>query len=184
MKISKLGKSLLASAVSLTALAAFTPSAGAVGTTATFALTGGAGLAVTAPATATLGGGATTGTATTPAQLGNVVVSDTRGALAGTWTAKASSSSFTTTGEGAPAIAATNVSYWSGASISPTGTAVRTPGQLLEAAKVTLDAERTAFSAAGVIGNGTTTWNPTLAVAIPEGVVAGTYTGTITHSVA
>jgi hypothetical protein len=28
------------------------------------------------------------------------------------------------------------------------------------------------------------TWNPTLIVDIPAGAVAGTYTGTITHSVA
>jgi hypothetical protein len=34
------------------------------------------------------------------------------------------------------------------------------------------------------VGNNTTTWNPTLIVTIPSTAVAGTYTGTVTHSVA
>lgn len=181
MRNPKLGKTLLASALGLAVLTGFTPSAGAADTTATFTVTGGL-LSITAPASKALSDAAAGAIAT--AQLGNVVVSDLRGALAGSWTAEVASSTFTTTGVGAPAIPLTSVEYWSGASISPTGTAVRVPGQLLAANKAVLDATRTAFSATGVIGNGTTTWNPTLLVNVPASAVAGDYTGTITHSMA
>ncbi|HUR48905.1 MAG TPA: hypothetical protein VMY88_05140 [Acidimicrobiales bacterium] len=184
MRNRKLGKSLLASALGIAALAGLSTPAGAAATTATFTLTGGTGLAITAPASSALSGGTTESSATTATQMGAVSVSDTRGALAGTWTATVSSSDFTTTGEGAPAIAKDNVSYWSGAATASSGTATRLPGQLLAANKVTLDVSRTAFSASAVIGNNTAAWNPTVSVTVPAGSVAGTYTGTITHSVA
>jgi len=185
MRNPRLGKSLLASALGLAVLAGLASPAQAADTTATFTLSAAGGLAITAPATSTLGGGATGGTATTPAQMGNIVVSDTRGALLGTWTASVTSSDFTTGGaSAAETIAKANADYWSGASISPTGTAVRVPGQALAANKVTLAASRTAFSASGVTGNGTTTWNPTVGVTIPASAVAGDYSATITHSAA
>jgi len=185
MRNLKLGKSLLASAVGLAALAGMASPAQAADTTATFTLTAGGGLAITAPASSALGSAATGAAATTPTQMGNIVVSDSRGALLGSWTASVSSSDFTTgTASAAETIGKANADYWSGASISPTGTAVLVPGQLLAANKVTFAASRTAFSASAVVGNGTTTWNPTVSVNIPGAAVAGTYTGTITHSVA
>ena len=39
-------------------------------------------------------------------------------------------------------------------------------------------------SATNVNGNTTVTWDPTIQVAVPAGAVAGTYSATITHSVA
>ena len=176
----KFGKTLLASALGVAVLAGAAP-AQAAATTATFTVTGGL-LSITAPASKALSNAAPGGIST--AQLGNVVVDDQRGALAGTWTATVASSTFTTTGEGAPAIPTTAVEYWSGAATATTGTAVRVPGQLLAANKVVLDATRNAFTASGVVGNGTTTWNPTMLVNIPAGAVAGDYTGTVTHSMA
>ena len=73
--------------------------------------------------------------------LGTVRVTDLRGAKAVSWTATMSATSFTATG--APAIAASEVTY-SG-------------------------------------GSGTTTWTPTLQVAVP---FTATYGGTVTQSVA
>lgn len=181
MRNIKLGKTLLASALGLAVLTGFTPSAGASATTATFTVTSGL-LSITAPASKALSSVAAGGIST--AQLGDVVVSDQRGALAGSWTARVISTSFTTPGEGAPVIPATAVEYWSGAATVSSGTAVRVPGQLLAANKAAIDALTTAFSASGVVGNGSTTWNPTVLVNVPTGAVAGLYTGTITHSMA
>jgi len=42
----------------------------------------------------------------------------------------------------------------------------------------------TAYSGTALVGANTATWNPTLVVNIPAAAVAGTYTGTVTHSVA
>ena len=41
----------------------------------------------------------------------------------------------------------------------------------------------TVQTATAVIGVNTATWNPSIAVTIPAGAVAGTYNATITHSV-
>ncbi len=38
-------------------------------------------------------------------------------------------------------------------------------------------------TATGVSGTNTASWNPVIAVAIPAGALAGTYSTTITHSV-
>jgi hypothetical protein len=45
---------------------------------------------------------------------------------------------------------------------------------------------RTAFSSASLLqlGSVSVSWNPTIVVNIPASAVVGTYTGTITHSVA
>jgi hypothetical protein len=48
----------------------------------------------------------------------------------------------------------------------------------------TLNVSRTAFTLTAGTGNNTATWNPTLVVALPAAAVVGTYTGTVTHSVA
>jgi hypothetical protein len=50
---------------------------------------------------------------------------------------------------------------------------------------VTLDASRTAFSATAIsLTTSTVSWRPTLSVTIPVNVIVGTYTCTVTHSVA
>lgn len=177
MRNFKFGKTLLASALGVAVLAGFTPPAGAAATTTTFSVTSGA-LSITAPATATVSNLAGT-------SLGTVSVSDARGLLLGTWTASVTATAFTTgTATAAETIANTNISYWSGAATASSGTQVLAPGQALETAKVTLAASRTAFSATGVTGTASASWAPTVIVAVPAAAPAGTYTGTITHSIA
>ena len=152
-------------------------------TTTTFTLTAG-NLAISVPASASLGSVAT-GTGTTSAQLGAVQVSDGRGALLGSWTSSVTSTDFTTGGATSnETITKGNADYWSGAATATTGVGTFTPGELLVANKVALSASRTAFSATVVVGNNTATWNPTMIINVPSAAVAGTYSGTVTHSVA
>jgi hypothetical protein len=112
-------------------------------------------------------------------------VTDTRGALLGAWTTSVSSTDFTTGGATSnETIVKASADYWSGAATSTTGVGTFTPGQLLAANKQTLGSSRTAFSATVVVGNNTAAWNPTVIINVPSAAVAGTYSGTITHSVA
>jgi hypothetical protein len=48
---------------------------------------------------------------------------------------------------------------------------------------VTLNRSRAVVTATEISGNNTASWTPTISVKIPAGVVAGTYKGTVTHSV-
>lgn len=168
----------LATAGSMVALAA--PANAAQGVT--FTLTAGS-LTVSDPANTSLGSVAT-GTASITSSLGATTVTDDRGALLGTWTSDVVSTDFTTGGATAnETIAKANVSYWSGASTASSGVAVRVPGQLLAANAQDMSVSRTAFSATGVVGNNSTTWDPSLIVTIPSAAVVGTYSGTVTNSV-
>jgi hypothetical protein len=180
-------KQLAALVIAGTAVAglAVAPTAQAADTNTSFALTGGA-LSVSVPANATITGAATSvgGQALTGA-LGAVQVTDARGSLVATWTASVDGSDFTT-GEGEEAaeiVPDDEIDYWSGAATATTGVVVATPGQALAINAQDLSASRTAMGGVGV-GNNTATWNPTVIVNVPAGNVAGTYTGTITHSVA
>lgn len=155
----------------------------AADTSTTFALSGGA-LSITVPASTNLG---TTGTgaAAISAQLGAVAVSDLRGVLLGSWTATVSSTDFKTgLATANETIGKANVYYWSGAATTTSGTGTFTPGQLLAGNEVSLGTSKTAFSAAAVVGNNSVAWNPTVDVHLPSAAVVGTYSGTITHSVA
>ena len=148
----------------------------------TFTLTAGA-LTVSDPADKSLGSVAT-GTATVTNTLGNTTVVDSRGALLGTWTSTVSSTDFTTgTATEDETITKDLVDYYSGAATAFSGTAVLVPGQATALLAQDLGAARTAFSATGVVGNNSATWVPTVVVNIPSDSVAGTYSGTITHSV-
>jgi hypothetical protein len=151
-------------------------------TTTTFTVTGGA-LNITVPDVANLGSGNPGGTVT--AQLGAVAVTDGRAALPAAWTASAASTAFTTGGGTGPeTVANGNVSYWSGPATATTGSGTFTPGQVNAGAEATMNTTLTAFALSGGAGDNSATWNPTVSVAVPAGAVAGTYTGTITHSVA
>lgn len=168
----------LASAGSMVLLAA--PADAAQGVT--FTLTAGL-LTVSDPADTSLGS-VGTGTATISNSLGSTTVSDNRGALLGTWTASVSSTDFTTgLATADETIGKALVDYYSGAATASSGTAVRVPGQATALLAEDMSAARTAFSATGVVGNNSTTWAPTVVVNIPSDAVAGTYSGTVTHSV-
>ena len=153
-------------------------------TTVTFAITAGS-LNITVPATANIGSGAPG--ATFSGQLGAVQVTDQRGLLVATWATTVTSTAFTTgAASAAETIPVSAVKYWSGAATATTGIGVFTPGQATSAAAVTLTttAGPTAFTLTAGVGNNSATWNPTLVVTAPAAAVAGTYTGTVTHSVA
>ncbi|MCG5468068.1 fibronectin type III domain-containing protein [Micromonospora sp. LAH09] len=137
------------------------------------------GLSITVPAISPLGA-ATAGTTGLSGQLGPVTVTDDRGPFSGNWVTVVSSTSFTT-GAGSPGetIPNSSITYASGAALAITGvgTFVPQPGAVL-------DTPQTAAGWSGQTGGpNSVTWNPTLWVTLPTGVVAGDYTAVVTHSV-
>jgi hypothetical protein len=149
-------------------------------TTATFTITAGA-LAITVPGSATLSTVAT-GAGTSSGQLGNVTVADTRGALVNSWTATIDSTTFVRDGGTATSnetVAVDQIAYSSGASTAHTGLGAFVPGTLINGTLPGTGGAHTGFA-----GNSSTTWNPTLTLTLLSSQVAGTYTGTVTHSVA
>jgi hypothetical protein len=106
-------------------------------------------------------------------QLGTVTVSDQRGGSQ-SWTASVIASAFlplpTTT-----AIAASAISY-------STGTVTATGTSATSFAAPSLTGASTIVTGLGT-GVSTTSWNPTITVAVPANAAAGVYTSTITHSV-
>jgi hypothetical protein len=148
------------------------------------AAAGAAGLSIAAPATAGLGSTVAGSATTLTASLGAVTVVDGRAAgLA--WIATVSSADFTTgSATSAETIGKASISYWSGGTTSTSGLVIRTPGQLTSVQKESLSVPRTAFSALGSLVSNSTSWNPTIVVSIPAKAIVGSYTGTITHSVA
>lgn len=146
-------------------------------TTTTFTITAGA-LTITEPATANLGSAAA-GSASLAGALGNVTVTDNRGGLLPLWTATVAATDFTTgTATANEKVVKANVSYASGAA-SQTGL-----GLPVVQTGVALSAPARALNFVGVAGTNSATWNPTLTLTLLSSQVAGTYTGTITHSVA
>lgn len=171
-------------AASLSGLVLAGPASAAPGdTVATFTLTGNAsGLSVSVPSGTNASpvnlGSAATGATTVSGQLGSVTVTDTRGSLVAAWTASATTTAFTTGGASAnETVALARIAYSSGTGTAATGqVGAMTPGVGTGAAPVTM-------VWAGV-GNNTVTFNPTLSFTLLPSQVAGTYTGTVTHSVA
>lgn len=140
-----------------------------------------AALAITVPSSVNLGSVAS-GTSSLSQQLGEVTV--TASGLTLSWTATVSSTDFTTgLATAAETIGKASISYWSGPVTNSSGIATRTPGQLTSVLAESLSAARTAFSAVSLVAT-STAWDPTIVIAIPAAAVAGTYSGTITHSVA
>lgn len=182
----KIRRSMFAAVAAVGFGVALAPSANAAqtgSTTATFSIAAG-GLAITVPTStvALTGATAATGAPTVGGTLGNVSVADTRGALVAAWTTTVSTSTFTT-GTGTltadQTVALPSISYASGA-VTKTGTGTATPN-----AGTAMDAEAALRVVSFVgVGNNTATWNPTLTFSLLSSQVAGTYTGTVTHSVA
>jgi hypothetical protein len=171
---------LVATAVGILTVGIATPASAVPGpgeTGVTLSVVGGS-LSISVPsATASLGTWTNTvlgGTQSGP--LGEVVVSDARSAAAGsTWVASVISTALTPI-PGAT-LAASLIGYTAGP-IEKVGTATFTannPGNLTGVVP--------AVTATGITGDNSATWTPTINVRVPGGTVAGTYTGTITHSV-
>ena len=77
-----------------------------------------------------------------------------------------------------PTIGAASVGYTAGP-ITKVGTATFTANDPPD-----LTGAVAAVTATGITGDNSATWNPTINVAVAGGKAAGTYSGTITHSVA
>jgi hypothetical protein len=167
---------LVVAASALAALAA--PAARAADTATTFDLTAG-GLSVSAPASGALGSAAA-GSAVLSGALGTVTVTDARGLLAGTWTVTATATDFTT-GDAGPAetITSDRVTYLAPLPTIDAGTVVPA-----STGPQVLDQARDVVTAVGVVGSNQVSWNPLVSITLPAQAVAGTYAGTITHSVA
>ncbi|MFF4726745.1 hypothetical protein ACFY3M_15585 [Streptomyces mirabilis] len=141
----------------------------------TFQVTATGGLTVALPTSATLSGVTPGGTAT--GQLGNVAVTAERSLADASWVATASLTDNFTTPGGSP-ITGSAVTYTPGAAINPVN------GAFTAGTAGTLASARTAYSKTSGSGDNSVEWNPTLDVAVPASAVAGTYSGTVTHSVA
>jgi hypothetical protein len=109
-------------------------------------------------------------------QLGQVTVTDTRTSNQD-WTASISCTAFTTSA-GGPGIAPENIRYTLGP-LTSSGVATSTTGS--DACPSTPSA---ALTTTHVKGTNTANWNPTLSVTVPPNTRPGTYTATLTHSVA
>ena len=142
-------------------------------------------LAITVPSSSNLGS-VPSGTASFSASLGTVTASDDGALLLlPSFTASVTATDFTTGGgSAAETIPRASISYWSGPVTASTGAQTAVPGQLTALEAVTLSQKRTAFTSSGLVLSITTSWKPTIVINIPAAAVAGTYTGTITHSVA
>jgi len=177
-------KALVVTAVTAVGLVgALQGTAHAGDTTTTFVLTAG-GIGISVPSSATMSSAAA-GAATDTGSLGNVTVTDARGSLVSTWTATVSSTNFTNSTTGGSTadetVAKANVGYASGVGTAALGqVGAMTPTGAVT--PVALGSAATGASWTGV-GNNTVTWNPTLTFTLLPSQVAGTYTGTITHSV-
>ncbi|MEA2826398.1 MAG: hypothetical protein QOG43_837 [Actinomycetota bacterium] len=142
-------------------------------TVTTFIVTTGS-FGITVPGTAALGTVAI-GAASVTGSLGAVTVADNRGLVAGTWNVGVLSSTFVS---GSTVVPVTNIAYTSGAATT-SSTGVFAPAVAFPvAAGLT-----TAVTWTGV-GSSLVTWSPSLTIALPTNLVAGTYTGTFFHSVA
>jgi hypothetical protein len=144
----------------------------------------GAAVSISAPSSRNLGS-APTGSSTLSAQLGTVTASAS-GLLAPDFIARVSCTVFTTGARSAnETIGKASIRYWSGPATSVTGLlGGGTPGQPTAAQSVDLTVTRTAFTGQGTLLAISGSWNPTLIINIPASAIAGTYSGTITHSVA
>ncbi|GIJ22709.1 hypothetical protein [Micromonospora lutea] len=158
-------------------------------TTTTFDVTAG-DLEITVPDTADLANDGTPG-GYAYGSLGAVTVTDARASLTPTWTVTVAGADFTTGGATAPETISTgDIYYFSGNATTTEGDGTFTPGQPgvfappPPAAGTTIDGTPTAFSHTGGSGNNSATWEPSLTAEIGLSKVAGTYTGTISHTVA
>jgi hypothetical protein len=125
-------------------------------------------------------GAANPGTTSTAASIGTVTVTDTRSAASAAWTTTASSTGLTTTAGAGFTIPATAITYniATGPSVD-FGTVTPT-----DHTPLALSGTPAAVVSVTGSGNNTVSWNPQLTVTVPAGAITGTYTGTLTHSVA
>ncbi|MEU6402210.1 hypothetical protein [Streptomyces sp. NPDC046985] len=154
-------------------------SASAEDTPVTLEVTGG-GLGITVPAGPVDLGSTTVSSSpqTVTHQLGNVTVTDQRGGTAG-WTATAQAVDFIGPNNTTISVSAPNSSRYYTPQASVIGVATVTPSDLNP-----MYPPGPVQVATQVSGSNSATWNPTISITVPANSLAGTYTSTITHSVA
>ncbi len=149
-------------------------------TSTSFTLTTTGLLSISTPGTADLGSADINTSTTLSDPLGDVTVTDNTSPDNGSWTATVEMSVPFTTGAGTTneTIPDSDVNYDATAgctSTTGTGTFTGFAGDLTNPI--------TAFTGTGLFGDNACTWDPTITVTFPTGVAAGTYNGTILHSV-
>jgi hypothetical protein len=174
-KITRVVIPIVASAALALAVVSPAEAAASGGTSTSFTLIGGA-LDITVPASANLGSTYDASSLTVTGPLGAVTVNDNRAVLAA-YTVTASSSAFA---NGASSVPNTDVTYTAGTvTKSPAGLSLTVPGATVLGLPVAV------VTSVAILGTTTATWNPNLLITLPlTAKAAGTYTGTITHSVA
>lgn len=170
-------------AIVITALVAFFPGSymaqGATTTNLTFVVNPFlGGLSINVPEAGNLGSLASPDTVTaTTGQLDTVTVTDTRrGTLVRGWTAFAISTDLLT---GTDSLTASTIGYSAG-----TPTIVSGIAGVTENTKTSLLTTTAVNTAASTTGKHVVSWRPTITITLKEGQGAGTYVGTMTHSVA
>lgn len=163
---------VLGTVVSAALLASALP-ASADDTATTFQLTGGS-LTLAVQSTAALTNGASGSTAIT-GSLGAASVDDARGGTAA-WTVSGASTAFT--GAIVGGSSSTAVSYTGGV-VTETGTITVADGT----AKTLTSTPVSVIAPTALSGNNTASWTPSLAVTMPAGALADTYSGTVTTSI-
>jgi hypothetical protein len=170
-------------AIVVTALVAFFPGSymaqGAATTNLTFIVnpfTG--GLSINVPAAGDLGSLASPDTVTaTTGQLDTVTVTDTRrGTLSRGWITNAISTDLVS---GLDSITASNIGYAAGVPTIVSGSAGVT-----ENTRTGLPTSVPVNSATTTSGNHVVSWRPIISITLKDQQLAGTYVGTMTHSVA
>lgn len=147
--------------------------ASADNTATTFTLTGGS-LTLAVQGTAALTN-ATSGTTAITGSLGAVTVTDARGGTAN-WNVSGASTAFT--GALTTPSSSTAVSYTGGV-VTESGTITVADG----AAKTLTTTAVSVVAPTALSGNNTASWTPNLAVTMPAGALADTYSGTVTTSI-
>ena len=170
-------------AIVITALVAFFPGSymaqGATTTNLTFVVNPFlGGLSINVPEAGNLGSLASPDTVTaTTGQLDTVTVTDTRrGTLVRGWTAFAISTDLLT---GTDSLTASTIGYSAG-----TPTIVSGIAGVTENTKWSLLTTTAVNTANTTTGNHVVSWRPTITITLKNQQVAGTYVGTMTHSVA
>ncbi|MEV4630021.1 ice-binding family protein [Micromonospora sp. NPDC049523] len=138
-------------------------------------------LSITAPASVDLGSASPEGTLS--GNLGPVTVTDERLLSAPSWVATVVAADLTNTDVPGATISNEHISYWSGIA-DTTGAGTFTSGQPTADDAEILDEERIAYTLTDGVGDNTATWDPFVTIEVPLSAVAGSYTGTITFSVA
>jgi hypothetical protein len=179
---------LRAGAVTALAIGALlVASPGQASTSTTVTLSGGS-LSLTDPASANIGSAVSSPTGTSVSgHLGTTTVTDSRGSIAG-WTVTISSTSFSDGATPTPhTIAAGKFRTYIAAGDGPTvaaGIAVPVTSYTTSGTALTLSNSGQTLLTATATGSNTVTYNPTIMATLDSTVIAGTYTGTITQTVA